>query len=232
VAGGGHAVEVEPERLAGWYERFGTRHGGVAHTARGPAEVVVTATDGTTATCAVPFPPLPGTGSAGGLDVEPLVAHLLVPRRIGLLLVRLGGHSTGVAYGGVVEASRTDRRFVQGRSAAGGWSQQRFARRRAGQAREALRAAADDAAAVLMPRLSELDGVVLGGDERALDALRADPRLAKLFALAQPRVLDVPEPRRSVLADAARRARCAEVVLENHGRNHGRNHSRNDRRNG
>ncbi len=213
MAGGGRAVEVEPERLAGWYARFGARHGGVTDTVRSPAQVVVTAADTATATCAVPFGPLADTGSAGGLAIEPLVAHLLVPRRIGLLLVRLGGHSVGVARGGVVEASRTGHRLVHGRSAAGGWSQRRFARRRAGQAREALRTAADDAAAVLVPRLSELDAVVLGGDQRALDGLRADPRLARLFALAQPRVLDVPEPRRAVLEDAARRARGAEIVV-------------------
>jgi hypothetical protein len=61
----------------------------------------------------------------------------------------------------------------------------------------------DDAAAVPVPRLSELDAVVLGGDRHALDGLRADPRLAKLFALAQSRVLEVREPRRTVLGDAA-----------------------------
>src|SRR5437879_4801027 len=82
---------------------------------------------------------------------------------------------------------------------AGGWSQQRVARRRAGRAREALRAAADDAVRVLVPRLPELVAVVLGGDRRALDILRADQRLAGVFALARPRVLDVPEPRRTVL---------------------------------
>ena len=213
MAGGGRAVEVEPERLAGWYDRFGARHGGVAATVREPAEVVVTAADTATATCAVPFGPLVDTGSAEGLAVGPLVAHLLVPRRIGLLLVRLGGHSVGVARGGVVAESRGGHRLVQGRSAAGGWSQRRFARRRAGQAREALRAAADDAVAVLVPRLSELDAVVLGGDQRALDDLRADPRLAMLFKLAQPRVLDVPEPRRAVLDAAARRARRAEIIV-------------------
>ena len=213
VAGGGRAVEVEPERLAGWFDRFGARHGGVVRTVRTPGEVEVTATDGATATCAVPFGPLAGVGEADGLAVGELVAHLSVPRRIGLLLVRLGGHSVGVAHGAVVEASRTGHRLVQGRSAAGGWSQRRFARRRAGQARGALRAAADDAAAVLVPRVSELDAVVLGGDQRALDELRADPRLGTVFALAQPRVLDVPEPRRAVLDDAARRARCAELVI-------------------
>jgi hypothetical protein len=213
VAGGGRAVEVEPERVAGWYDRFGARHGGVTSTVSSPATVVVTAADGASATCEVPYGPLGATGSAAGLAVGPLVGHLLASRRIGLLLVRLGGHSVGVARDGVVEASRTGRRLVQGRSAAGGWSQRRFARRRTGQARDALRAAADDAAGVLVPRLSELDAIVLGGDQRALENLRADHRLAKLFERAEPRVLDVAEPRRTVLDDAARRARCAEIVV-------------------
>jgi hypothetical protein len=213
VAGGGRAVEVEPERVAGWYDRFGARHGGVAGTVRSPDTVVVSAADGASATCAVPYGPLADTGSAAGLAVGPLVDHLLAARRIGLLLVRLGGHSVGVARDGVVERSRTGRRLVQGRSAAGGWSQRRFARRRAGQARDALAAAAADAVEVLVPLLSELDAIVLGGDPRALANLRADHRLAKLFERAEPRVLDVAEPRRTVLDDAARRARCAEIVV-------------------
>ncbi len=211
--GDGRVVEVEPERVAGWFGRFGERHGGVLRTVREPASVLVTAADGATAACAVPYAPLGGAGSTPGLDVAPLVEHLLVPRRIGLVLVRLGGHSVGVARDGAVEVSRTGRRPVAGRSAAGGWSQRRFARRREGQARVALRAAATDAAEVLVPRLSELDAVVLGGDRRALDDLRADPRLATLFALAEPRVLDVPDPRRAVLEDAARRARGVAIVV-------------------
>jgi hypothetical protein len=213
VAGGGRAVEVAPERLAGWFERFGARHGGVTRTVREPWSVRVGAADGATASCAVPYGPLAATGAHDGLAIGPLVDHLLVPRVVGLLLVRRGGHSVGIARDGTVLASRTDRRLVQGRSAAGGWSQHRFARRRAGQARAALRSAADDAAAVLMPRLSELDAVVLGGDRHALDGLRADPRLAKLFALAQPRVLEVPEPRRTVIEDAARRVRAVEMIV-------------------
>ena len=207
VAGGGWAVEVEPERVAGWFDRFAARHGGIAGVVSDPAEVVVTAADGATATCAVPFPPLTGEG------VDALVAHLLVPCRIGLLLVRLGGHSVGIAVDGAVVVSRTDRRQVHGRSAAGGWSQQRFARRREGQVRQALQAAAEDSLSVLGPQVSSLDGVMLGGDQHALDTLRADRRLAPVFALAAPRVLDVPDPRRAVLDDAAARARAVEIVV-------------------
>ncbi|WP_199433105.1 acVLRF1 family peptidyl-tRNA hydrolase [Qaidamihabitans albus] len=218
VRGGGRAVEVEPERLARWFERFAERNGGVRHTVLGADEVAVTGGDGTTATVAVPFPPLPtGTGDtehvAEGLAVRPLIEHACRPRRIGLLLVRLGGHSVGVAERGKVLVSRTDRHLVHGRSAAGGWSQQRFARRREGQARQALRSAADDAADVLGSRVTELDGVVLGGDRKAIDELRADHRLEPVFALAGSRVLDVGEPRRTVLDDAAERARAVEIVV-------------------
>ncbi|MCP2257290.1 eRF1 domain-containing protein 2 [Streptoalloteichus tenebrarius] len=259
VAGGGRAVEVSPERLTGWFERFAARHGGVRGTTLTASRVEVRAEDGARAEVEVPFGGLDlgepavggsdvgglgvgglgasglgtgglgtgglGTGGLGvgglgvaageheGLVVAPLVAHLLRPRRIGLVLVRLGGCSVGVAEGGRVTVSSTDRRQVHGRNKAGGWSQQRFARRREGQAREALRAAADTAARVLLPVAADLDAVVLGGDRAALAALREDRRLGALFARAEERVLDVPEPRRSVLDEAAERARCVEVVV-------------------
>ncbi|WP_116052005.1 acVLRF1 family peptidyl-tRNA hydrolase [Amycolatopsis palatopharyngis] len=215
VSGGGRAVEVGADRLARWFDRFAERNDGVRATTLTPTEVVVHGGDGTTATVGVPFAPLDVDGEQRreGLDVAALVEHISRPRRVGLLLVRLGGHSLGVAEGGSVVLSRTDRRLVHGRSAAGGWSQHRFARRREGQARQALRAAAEDVREVLVPRLGELDAVVLGGDRRALDELREDRRLAPVFAKAQPWVLDVGEPRRTVLDDAAERVRAVEIIV-------------------
>jgi len=217
VAGGGRAVEVPPERLDGWFARFADRNDGVRTTLRSDTEVRVTAGNGTTVTATVPFGPLPDPGEYPGLDIAPLIQHALRPRTVVLLLVRRGGHSLGLAYDGRIILSRTDRHHVQGRTAAGGWSQQRFARRRAGQAKAALHSAADDAYEVLVPRLSEVAAVVLGGDRRALDELRADRRLAKLFERAEPRVLEIPEPRREVLAEAALRARAVELVVREPG---------------
>jgi hypothetical protein len=214
LAGGGRAVEVEPERLHRFLDRFAASHGGAVGTRCAAEHVELTTTDGSVATVPVPFGPLrAGLGDREGLDVEHLVAHLLRPRTVGLLLVRLGGYTVGVARDGVVLVSRTGARPVHGRTAAGGQSQQRFARRRAGQARVALHAAADATAAVLLPRSGELDGLVLGGDRGALRVLAGDRRLATLLASAEPRVLDVPEPRRVVLDEAARRARAVEVQL-------------------
>ena len=154
-------VAVGPERLAGWIDRFAAAHGGVAESTVDPEAVRLTAADGTVAELVVPFPPL--RGSLPG----DLVAHALADRRVGVLLVRLGGYAAGVFDGTRLVASKVGSRQVHGRSAAGGQSQQRFARRREGQARQALAAAADTAAAVLLPAVSTLDAVVLGGDRRA-----------------------------------------------------------------
>ncbi|MGH3692700.1 MAG: acVLRF1 family peptidyl-tRNA hydrolase [Pseudonocardiaceae bacterium] len=214
LAGGGRAVEMAPERLPGFLERFAAGHSGVLTTTVTPQRVDVTTGDGTTVSIPVPFGPLVApAGQRAGLAVDELLDHLLVARTIGLVLVRLGGYSVGVARAGMVLTSSTGSRLVHGRSAAGGQSQQRFARRREGQARVALRAAADTAARVLLPRAAELDAVILGGDTAALRTLAADPRLAALLERAEPRVLDIPEPRRAVLDEAAHRARCVEVHL-------------------
>jgi hypothetical protein len=98
-------------------------------------------------------------------------------------------------------ASKTGARLVHGRHRAGGSSSGRFARRRAGQARVALQAAAGVAVSVLGPpaERGDLDAVVLGGDRAALATVLEDPRLRAVRALAAERILDVPEPRRAVL---------------------------------
>jgi hypothetical protein len=184
----GRWVSVEPERLAGWLERFAGRHG-EAVAAPGGTEVVFTAADGAVAACQVPFPPLVGD----------LVAHALVRRVVGVLLVRLGGYAAGVFDGADLGAAKVGQRPVHGRSAAGGWSQQRFARRREGQAKVALGAAADAAVQVLLPVVGTLDAVVAGGDRKAVDAVLADQRLAPVRALLTGHRLDVPDPRRKIL---------------------------------
>jgi hypothetical protein len=62
-----------------------------------------------------------------------------------------------------------------------------------------------------------MDALVLGGDRRALEELREDRRLAPLFAIADARVLDIPEPRRTVLDEAAERAIALEIVVHESG---------------
>jgi hypothetical protein len=142
-----------------------------------------------------------------GAAVEAIVAHALADRTVGVLLVRLGGYAVGIFAGSPPRllSSKTGSRPVHGRSAAGGWSQHRFARRRANQAATALRAAADAAAAIFGPYGPEgLDAVVLGGDKRSIAGLRGDARLEKYLARATDRFLTVPDPRLAVLRNIPR----------------------------
>ena len=195
ASGGGRWVRVPPDRLDGFLARFTDRHGSpqvdVTETV-----VTVTAPDGAVAELHIPFPPLraDATDGYGGL-----VAHVLRPRRVGVLLVRRGGFACGVFEGERLLIAKVGSRHVQGRTAAGGWSQQRFARRRDGQVRLALAAAADAAAAVLLPEAAALEALVAGGDRAAADEVLRDPRLRPLLPLLVARRLDVPDPRRRVL---------------------------------
>ena len=221
ASGGARWVDVAPERFPGWVASFARRHGAdgedrsltVAVTGD---TVTFTAPDGAVAECHPPFPPVeagePGGGEAR-LAAEAVAAHARRPRTVGVLLVRLGGYAAGVftGYPPALADAKTGSRLVHGRSAAGGWSQHRFARRREKQASEALQAAAGAAADVFGRqgarggRAGEtLDAVVLGGDKRAMAELRQDPRLAPYLAIATDRFLTVPDPKRAVLEGTPR----------------------------
>ncbi len=188
---------MPPERLGRWLDRWADANGPVDRTELRPGRV--TFHGAAVAECDPPFPPLEHTGVRDGFDPAPLIEHAARDRVVGVLLVRLGGHGAGVFSGRRLVDSKVGTRNVHGRHRAGGSSQRRFERRRAEQARVALEAAADVAARVLLPHLSDLDAVVLGGDRRALAEVLDDARLRPLARLAQDRVLDVPDPRLAVL---------------------------------
>jgi hypothetical protein len=209
AAGGGRWVDVPPERLVSWIVTFTQRHG-VRSVSQDPAGVTATftATDGAAAECHPPFPPVRWAGARDDGEstavAEEMVAHAVADRTVGVLLVRLGGYAVGVFTGSppALASSKTGSRLVHGRSAAGGWSQHRFARRRENQATTALRAAADAATGMFGPY--RLDALVLGGDKRSVAGLRGDARLAPYFGLATDRFLTVPDPRLAVLKESPR----------------------------
>jgi hypothetical protein len=206
-------LDVGPERIEGWLTAFAARHGELAAD-DGREVVTVTAADGATAECHPPFPPLPSGGNVASLGAD-LAAHAAGDRLVGVFLVRLGGYAAGVFAGhdARLVASKVGSRLVHGRSAAGGTSQQRFARRRVKQANEALAAAADCAVGVFGPQAGKLDAVVLGGDRRAMATLREDVRLRPYFAIAVERFLTVPDPRLKVLQGTPRAFRAIRIRL-------------------
>ena len=190
-----------------WIVTFTQRHGtGTVSRDQAGAAVTFTAADGAAAECHPPFPPLRWAAGDGdpAAAAEAIVAHTIAARTIGVLLVRLGGYAVGVFAGSPprLVSSKTGSRPVHGRSAAGGWSQHRFARRRENQAATALRAAADAAAGIFGPY--RLDQLILGGDKRSVAGLRGDPRLAPHLARATGRFLIVPDPRLAVLKEIPR----------------------------
>ncbi len=202
-------VLVPPERLAGWLDRFAASHGEVEVTAD-PEGVAARAADGSLAVCEVPFPPL-------RLDLadpwQNLVEHALVHRRLGLLLIRRGGYAAGIAEAGKLTASKVGTRYVQGRTAAGGQSQQRFARRRDNQAAALVGSAVDVAARILVPEARTLAALVIGGDRPLVVSALSDSRLAALAALPRGPWLTVGDPRLKVLQEAGRSARAVRITV-------------------
>lgn len=234
-------LDVPAERFPGWISSFARRHGEPGSLGIGLASgvAVFTAGDGALAECHPPFGEsfaLPPDGADPAAVAGLIAGHARAPRAVGVLLVRLGGFAAGVftGYPPALADAKVGSRLVHGRSAAGGWSQHRFARRREKQANEALDAAAATAATVFGRWESgeaggrRLDAVVLGGDKRAMAELRGDPRLARYLELATERFLTVPDPKRAVLEGTPRlftavRIRLTESaplsgIVENHDR--------------
>lgn len=197
-------VLVPAARLPRWVDNFTGRHGDTRLVVADGA-LTGTAADGSTFTARLPF----DTPYAGSADVAGFVAALVPPERWGVLLVRKGGFAVALVARDRLVASKVGRRHVQGRTKAGGQSQQRFARRRGNQARQAYEAAAEHAVRVL-------DGVgvlVVGGDRQAVDEVLADPRLHGVRRVGW--WLPVPDPRRAVLEAAVADAQAVRVAVRN-----------------
>lgn len=228
-------AELAPERLAGWVERFAGSHGTVVWSVasgepdapadwRGRPDVWFgQADDGSWArfegwSDADPAAegPLPQAGPS---------SWSAVPGPLLLLLVRRGGYAVAVTTPeGELVAHKVGTRRVQGRTAAGGWSQQRFARRRANQADELVEAAVGHAARVLGEGEGALGttvgALVVGGDPKLVDQALTDLAtgpLSRLHGIPRRELRDLADPRRAVLDDAVRRALAVRVEVSNAG---------------
>ena len=198
---------VPGERWPRWCANFAERHGAVTPSVVEGA-LRLDAADGSWAVVTAPY---------GRAVREPAEAGIVAltepPKDWGVLLVRKGGFAISRLAGARQTASKVGRRHVQGRSKAGGQSQQRFARRRDNQARDAYAAAADHAHRLLVEG-SAVGLLVTGGDRTAVAATLADPGLRGLASRVQGAFLDVPEPRRDDLDRAV--ALAASLVVRVH----------------
>jgi len=210
AAGGGRWVDVDPERLPAWLNGFAVRHGGYRITGVDEALRLSSGDGVTLGLWAPPGATLPATAPE---DIDGFVTDALAERRIGLLLARQASVAVGIAQGPRLLASKVDTYYVQSRTAAGGWSQQRYARRRANQAKAAAESAAEIAVRLLLPELDRLAALVTGGDRRTVEAILGEPQLAPVRPLVSPRLLAVGEPRQAVLEEAAVLARRVRILV-------------------
>lgn len=203
-----NTVFVPAARFPRWVENFGIRHGAAEISLRdgglhGRAE------DGSWFLADLPF----SEQYAGEPDAVAFAAARVLPRDWGVLLVRKGGFAIARLSGDRIVESKVGQRHVQGKTAAGGWSQQRYARRRENQAQAAYDAAAGHADRIL----SGLGGpLVLGGDPAAVNATLAGLAAAGLAHRgASGAFLTVPDPKREVLEKAVADACSIAVVVVN-----------------
>jgi Actinobacteria/chloroflexi VLRF1 release factor len=214
VSGGGRRLGVAPERLGRWLDGVAERHGAFTEVSTADGAVHLTCADTTTVTLRAPFDWTPEPALLSGFT-----AAARLPHRAAVLLVRRGRWAVGVFDGGDLVVSKVDARQVQGRTAAGGWSQQRFARRRGHQTDAVVSHAVETAVRVLLPHAGSVEALFTGGDRGLVDGVLADPRLKPLAALRREPPMDVGEPTKAVLLETPTQFRAVDVhIVEPHER--------------
>lgn len=200
---------VPASRLARWVDGFAGRHGDV-EIAPAATGLTLQGADGERAELSLPY--LPWWGGS----VPDVVRHLEVPRRTVVLVVRRRGYACAVVDGVQVREVKIGSRRVQGRTAAGGWSQQRYARRRDKQTSELVHTVAGHAHTLLDPVLDRPGPPVwlaTGGDRALVDDVLADPRARRLRALPRATHLVSGNPDRALAAALPGLLRQVRVTL-------------------
>ncbi len=236
---GAATVQVPRDRLGRWVDNFALHHG-EPETALSGDEVTLCSPDGAVAVIRTPYGPI-AAGRTVGDPVVAMLEHMAVDRLVGVLLARRGGHAAGIFHGNRLVRSKVGSSYVQGRTKAGGWSQQRYARRRANQADKAGDRAADDAVKVLVdgldevlagfaseaaeagrgvaPSRTEMVALRCGGDREMCEKILADPRLTSIAALWQPPIIhQVGEPRLRTLQDFVDQVHAVRIALNDQAR--------------
>ena len=197
-------VEVDPERIVLWVNGFAERHGALTWSS-GERSLTLSAADGAIAV----LEPFASGAPTGG--IEELAHWAAPPTRLALILVRRGGYAVGLGQGPELIAHKVGTRYVQSRTAAGGWSQHRFARRRDNQADALVGSVIEHTHRVVLATHS--DALVVGGDKSLVRDVLVDARLSRLAELPRRELFDLPDPKLVVLQRALRRGRALRITL-------------------
>ena len=176
---------------------------------------VVSAADGSVATVHGPAWLADLPDSAASLMGAAFDAGRLAQLRpvFGAILLRRAGYVVALFQGRDLVERKIATRHIHGRTAAGGWSQQRYARRRANQADEIVAACAASAALMLTrPHRSPVQFLVTGGDRPLVAAALAQlpPALEALPVAAH---VPVGTPDRRALADLPDRVLAVSIDI-------------------
>lgn len=203
-------IDVAVDRLDRWIAGFVERHGEPTWS-REDRAYRLDSDDGAWAKLSAWHPTEPV--SPGVMPVD-LAGWARAPEHFAIVLIRRGGYAVGRVRGADLVAHKCGTRYVQSRTAAGGWSQQRYARRRSNQA-DALVDKTVEQVAVLLQADSSAEGLVVGGDTSLTAAVLTDRRLVRLLDLPQREFYDIPDPRLRVLHSVADRAHSVSVTVSN-----------------
>ena len=161
------------------------------------------------------LPPFPVESEylTDGYDVGPLRSLLSRDFLIVLVLVRLGAFSIGICQGTKMIDSKTGTGLVHARHKKGGSSQARFARHREKQVEEFLGRVCGHVREHVGPHSRSLDYLVYGGARTTILTLRKRcPFLSQFNDRILRTLLDLPEPRRAVLEEAAGKVWSTDVT--------------------
>jgi len=135
-----------------------------------------------------------------GYDIGPLRSLLSQDFLIALVLVRLGTYSIGICRGTALIDSKTGTGLVHARHKKGGSSQARFARHREKQIEQFLNRVCSHVRERIESHARSLNYLVYGGARTTILSLRKQcPFLSQFEDRILRMLLDIPEPRRSVL---------------------------------
>ena len=164
-----------------------------------------------------PFPltdDLAGPGHWPRWDAAPLARLLAADYTVGVILLRLGRYLVAVFEGERPVATKTDTRYVKGKHHAGGTSQLRFTRIRAGQIRKLYDETCRVAQSRFAPYEGAMDHILLGGERQTLNGfVKVCPYLQRHRAQVLSRRLNVRDPKHDTLETVAAMLRQSRVWL-------------------
>lgn len=205
-------VEITQARLRPWIDGFIRRNGQIA-----AIEQLTMSTDrGGTATISGPLIALPQEQLR---TLDQLLESCRPRLNAAVLLLRRGGYSIArVAIDGpqvTVATTKTGGGYVQGRTAAGGQSQQRFARRRDNQATKLVESADRAVRTVFGDQPTNLGLLILGGDTLLIEQLLQSTAAARLRNIPQRITVPIGNPRRRLIEHAVELATSVQVTVHN-----------------